>query len=114
MAWEWGLPALTEAVVLVVSELVTNAVRASEALQEQNLPTVQMRLHADHERVLIQVWDSNQQMPHRKQPGLDADGGRGLAIVDAISEACGAYRPEGEKGKVAWAVVAIGGGRAGL
>lgn len=108
VVWEWGLAALAEAVELIVSELVTNAVRASEGLPDtqQNLPTVQMRLHADHERVLIQVWDGNQQMPLRREPDLEADGGRGLSIVEAVSETCGAYRPEGDRGKVAWAVVA--------
>ncbi len=100
---EWGLSALAETAELLVSELVTNAVRASEGLGRYNLPTVQMWLSADHERVLIQVWDGNEQMPVRQEPELDAEHGRGLSIVAALSESCGAYRLERENGKIAWA-----------
>jgi len=105
--WEWGLAALIENAALVVSEFITNAVRASEGLgaTQHGLPIVHMWLGADHERVLIQVWDGNNQMPRRRALDLEADGGRGLSIVEAVSETFGAYRLEAENGKVVWAVV---------
>jgi anti-sigma regulatory factor (Ser/Thr protein kinase) len=107
MLWEWGRAPLTEAVELIVSELVTNAVLASEALSDnrQDPPIVQIWLSAKDERVVIQVWDASEQMPRRHDPGPEADSGRGLTIVAAFSKACGAYELEGGAGKVVWAVV---------
>jgi hypothetical protein len=37
IVWEWGLAALAEPVELVVSELITNAVRACEGLGARSL-----------------------------------------------------------------------------
>lgn len=104
---EWRLADLVETVELVVSELVTNAVRASEELAAilPTLPTVQLWLSADHERVLIQVWDGSNRMPQKQEPDPAALGGRGLLLVEAISESCGTYRLEGGDGKIIWARV---------
>jgi anti-sigma regulatory factor (Ser/Thr protein kinase) len=108
MLWEWGRAPLAEAVELVVSELMTNAVLASEALpdSQQDPPIVQMWLSAKDERVVIQVWDASEHMPRRREPDPGADGGRGLSIVEAFSKSCGAYELEGGAGKVVWAVIA--------
>ncbi len=107
VAWEWGLAAVADSVELAVSELVTNAVRACEGLTDsQHGPaTVQMWLSANHHRVLIQVWDPSEQLPQWREPDPAADRGRGLAIVAAISKATGAYRLEGQHGKIVWALV---------
>ncbi len=104
---EWGLKALAESAELVVSELITNAVRTSAGLPEaqHSLPTVRMWLSADHERVLIQVWDADHQLPVPQQPDPDAEHGRGLLLVESLSEAWGAYRPQRSIGKIAWAVM---------
>jgi anti-sigma regulatory factor (Ser/Thr protein kinase) len=78
---EWGLKALAETAELIVSELVTNAVRASAALPERqhSLPTVRLWLSADHNRVLIQVKDADEWTPVCQQPDPDAEHGRGLS-----------------------------------
>jgi anti-sigma regulatory factor (Ser/Thr protein kinase) len=104
---EWGLKALAESAELVVSELITNAVRASAALPEaqHSLPIVRMWLSADHERVLVQVWDADHQLPLLQQPDPDAEHGRGLLLVESVSEAWGAYRPQRAIGKIAWAML---------
>jgi anti-sigma regulatory factor (Ser/Thr protein kinase) len=108
--WEWGLAALAEQVELVVSELVTNALYASESLgdREHGLPTVQLWLSADDERVEIRVWDASRELPKRQAPEVDAEHGRGLLIVDAICEARGEFRLQGENGKIVWALVGPG------
>ena len=111
---EWGFAALAEVVELIVSELVTNAVQATEALTsfrhnwrfEARLPPVQLRLCSDGNRVVIQVWDGNQQLPIRQDAGLEAEGGRGLLLVESLSVEWGSHRPAGYGGKVVWAVVA--------
>lgn len=98
MLGEWQLNCLTE-VELIVSELVTNAVRACSAVP------VRLWLCSDRERVAIQVWDASDRMPVRHNLGPGAEGGRGLLIVDALSADWGAYRPATLCGKVVWAIV---------
>jgi hypothetical protein len=44
-------------------------------------------------------------MPQQRELDLEAASGRGLTIVEAVSETVGAYRLEGENGKVVWALV---------
>jgi hypothetical protein len=102
---EWDLKALAETGELIVSEMVTNAVRASTGLpaRHRGLPTVQLWLSADHERVLIEVWDADERMPVAHQPDPDAEHGRGLLLVEALSEDWGTYRPAGHPGKIVWA-----------
>lgn len=63
-------------------------------------PTLQLWLSADHQRVLIQIWDAYERLPGRQQPEPDAEHGRGLFIVAAVSESCGTYRLDGDAGKI--------------
>jgi len=98
---EWGLPASqADTAALVVSELVTNAIRASDGLTS---PVVRLWLISDRQRLLIQVWDGSDQMPARRDAHPDSESGRGLMIVDAVAEEWGARPVDG--GKVIWAVV---------
>jgi hypothetical protein len=57
---EWGLAALSESLELVVSELVTNGVRASRAMGRD---AVRMWLVSDLGRVVVFVWDASPQPP---------------------------------------------------
>ncbi|HUY45698.1 MAG TPA: ATP-binding protein [Streptosporangiaceae bacterium] len=108
---EWGLAGLADTVELIVSELVTNGLRASAGLLgsrfggrwSPGFPPIRMWLSSDRRTVLVQVWDGNDRMPARKEPSPDAEGGRGLLVVEALSEAHGAFRPEHASGKVVWA-----------
>jgi hypothetical protein len=108
---EWGLAHMADPIELVVSELVTNGLRASAGLLgsrfggrwSPGIPPVRMWLSSDGRTVLVRVWDGNDRMPERKEPSLDSEGGRGLLVVEALSEAHGAFRPEHASGKVLWA-----------
>jgi hypothetical protein len=62
-------------------------------------------LQADHERVLIQVWDASDRMPRSEQSESLSDNGRGLILVEALSTKSGVYVLEGSSGKVVWAEV---------
>jgi anti-sigma regulatory factor (Ser/Thr protein kinase) len=112
--WEWGLDALAEAIELVVSELVTNGVQASEGMTgsrcqsrwRQGVPPVRLWLRSDKQNVLVQVWDGNDRRPERKDVDLEAVGGRGLLLVEALSTEWGTYAPERPGGKVVWALIA--------
>jgi anti-sigma regulatory factor (Ser/Thr protein kinase) len=110
--WEWGLQALTDPSELLVSELVTNAVHASEALTASRYagrwapgrPPVRLWLHGHQQHIAIQVWDANNQLPAPQLADPDAESGRGLLLVESLSDAWGTYRPQQSSGKVVWAI----------
>ena len=111
--WEWGLDALAETAELMVSEIVTNAVRASAGLTTGQYPgqrlagmtPVRLWLTSDRNCVMIQVWDADHRMPIRQEAGPEAENGRGLLLVDRLSAEWGSYVPERSSGKVVWARV---------
>jgi anti-sigma regulatory factor (Ser/Thr protein kinase) len=103
--WEWRLEGHADTVELLVSELVTNALRASEGLTPGISP-VRLWLCSDRNRLVIQVWDGNHEMPVRENAQLEAESGRGLLLVETLSAEYGAYRPDSPGGKVVWATVA--------
>ena len=111
---EWHLAEVADTIELVVSELVTNAVVASERASGQTtyqrragLPAVVLRLSVQHGRVLVEVWDVAPVAPTRRAAHSDDERGRGLLLVEALSTRWGWYEPEGRSGKVVWAIVAI-------
>ena len=111
---EWGLRELADPAELVVSELVTNGVRASRGLLGSRFggrwsagtPPVRLWLQSDYRTVLVQVWDGNNRMPTQQEPDPESETGRGLWLVEAVSEDWGAFQPEHASGKVVWAAVA--------
>lgn len=101
VTWEWQLGHLTEAAELLVSEITTNAIRASAGLTTSRFagkwaagtPPIRLWLYSDRQRLLIQVWDGNDQMPARQ----DADPAR---RADGDSSSWRAWPPTG--GHPAW------------
>ena len=89
---EWGLRDLAEAAELIVSELVTNAVRALTGADgwprygEAGLPVVILRLTTDAARVLIEVWDDIPAGPVAEQAGPEDESGRGLMLIEAVCD----------------------------
>jgi hypothetical protein len=82
-------------------ELVTNGVRASRAMGRD---AVRMWLVSDLGRVVVFVWDASPLPPApAADPGADAESGRGLLLVEALSERWGRFGYDGG-GKVVWAV----------
>jgi anti-sigma regulatory factor (Ser/Thr protein kinase) len=103
--WEWGLIEHRDSLELIISELVTNAVAASQSL---SIPTpVRLWMLSDHTRVLVLVWDGNPTEPAPGAEDLDAENGRGLMLVEAVCERWAWYFPEQSAGKVVWAIVTI-------
>jgi anti-sigma regulatory factor (Ser/Thr protein kinase) len=89
---------LTEDVELVVSELVTNAVKASA----KETDDVAVWLWADGQsNLLIEVHDFGAGIPLLVDPADDETSGRGLLLVAALSKDWGCC-PSGA-GKVVWA-----------
>jgi anti-sigma regulatory factor (Ser/Thr protein kinase) len=79
VALEWGLaPGQADTTELIVSELITNAIRASARRTAAGPPVVWLRLARDHDSVVIRVWDASPRMPVRRDAGPDDEAGRGL------------------------------------
>lgn len=119
--WEWGLSDLDEAVELVVSELVTNAIQASAGLSRevpgydedgQGLPCVWLWLASDGRQLVVEVGDSSPRTPMQAETEQDVEGGRGLLLVETVSRRWGYYYPAEEDDsqrkiirKVVWALL---------
>ena len=88
---------------LIVSELVSNAIAATQCLPPP-LPPVRLWLVSDTTWLLIVVGDASRQPPLRMDTGLESGSGRGLLLVEAFSPRWGWYPTEGEQiYKVVWA-----------
>ena len=110
---EWGFPCLAEAAELIVSELVTNAVRASTdrygrpKYDGAGLPVVVVRLGSDGIRLLIEVWDGIPGAPVTEQAGPEDESGRGLVLVEAVCDRWSWQPVPGWPGKVVWAELQV-------
>jgi hypothetical protein len=94
---------LGQDVSVVISELVSNGVTASAGLRPAVAPVL-VWLGADTRHLLIAVGDASDRPPVRLPLVPDADGGRGLALVEALSTRWG-WHPTGRAGlaKIVWA-----------
>lgn len=108
---EWGLSELADTSELVVSELATNALIASahpdgSPRYEHDLagmPVIQLRLFSDRVRLVVAVWDTHPNPPIARQATAEQEHGRGLVLVEALSERWSWGVVQGWRGKVVWA-----------
>ncbi|MFB7029057.1 MULTISPECIES: SpoIIE family protein phosphatase [unclassified Streptomyces] len=88
----WDLEELTDSVELLISEVVTNAVRYAER------PVTLRLLRTDVLR--CEVGDDSPQLPRQRRARDTDEGGRGLFLVNRLARRWGATRLSG--GKVVW------------
>jgi anti-sigma regulatory factor (Ser/Thr protein kinase) len=100
--WEWGLARLGDGAELLIAELVTNAVQAS--LAAPGASSVRLWLLSGSAQILILVWDVNPDPPARIAVGEEDENGRGLMLVEAISEQWGWFPRQHGNGKFVWAI----------
>jgi anti-sigma regulatory factor (Ser/Thr protein kinase) len=91
-----GLVRLQQTAVLVVSELVTNAIQHGAGRV-----VLRIRLGADG-ALVVEVTDAADQPPVEERPAPDREDGRGLWIVGLVSDAWG-VKPRHGGGKTVWA-----------
>lgn len=103
LLWEWGLTDISDSVELIVSELATNAIKANRAMREA-LP-IRLWVLSDKTRVVGLVWDRHPRHPMLARPGDDADSGRGLMLVEALSDKWGWYPHPDIGGKIVWSEI---------
>jgi anti-sigma regulatory factor (Ser/Thr protein kinase) len=106
LLWEWGLAELSDNAELLISELCTNALTASRAMK-LSLP-IRLWLLSDKARVMILVWDGNPEAPVRMDTSEEAESGRGLVLVEALSDEWNWYVSPEQSGKVVWCQISIG------
>lgn len=97
----WGVTQETDTVLLVVSELVTNALVHTDGQVRLDLTLV-------NDRFRVAVADTSPRTPAKPTNiGWEATGGRGILLVEAVSAAWGTVPVSG--GKQVWAEVALDG-----
>jgi len=84
----WDQGELSPDVSVVASELVTNSVTASAGLRPA-AAALMVWLGSDGRFLLLAVADASPQPPVRLSLGPDAERGRGLALVEALSNRWG-------------------------
>ena len=124
----WGLDALADEAEAIIGELVVNAIthgtredrghhapgpgtgqagtRGSHGLRRDGTPLRAFRvcLLRRAGEVMLAALDPNDDAPAPRQPGWEGESGRGLQIVQALSDVWGWSPMEGH-GKAVWAVL---------
>ncbi|MFF3989640.1 SpoIIE family protein phosphatase [Streptomyces sp. NPDC001601] len=100
----WDLEPLVDTTELLVSELVTNALRYGEG-------EIRLRLLLDR-TLVCEVWDSGLVQPRRRRARDTDEGGRGLQLVGLLSAAWGSRRTP--RGKTVWFELPLPDGETGL
>ncbi|MBV2357199.1 SpoIIE family protein phosphatase [Streptomyces sp. J2-1] len=91
---EWSLEEMTFTAELVVSELVTNAIRYGAR-------PIRLRLIQDADTLIVEVSDTSHTAPHLRRAKTFDEGGRGLLLVAQLTQRWGSrHTPEG---KTIWA-----------
>ncbi|MDX6354133.1 MAG: hypothetical protein QOF98_1036 [Streptomyces sp.] len=105
----WQLADQIDSAELIVSELVANAVKMTgvtnpqptwDMVKAHHVIGVQLRLV--DASLYVEVWDRGGGAPVIPEQSLDAEGGRGLFLVESLSKQWDIYRPAAG-GQVIWA-----------
>jgi hypothetical protein len=106
---EWGLAPLADDAEAIVGEFVANAVsHAARALvtAESGQP-LGLRLLRRTGEVMCAVLDPSDAAPVLRMPDRNEEAGRGLQMVDALSDVWG-WSPVTGRGKAVWAILFCG------
>jgi anti-sigma regulatory factor (Ser/Thr protein kinase) len=85
--------AATDVLMLLASEVVTNALR-------HGAPPREMRVYQSGEVIRVEITDSSPVPPRRRTPDADAPGGRGLWLLDSLALRWGFHQDA--TGKCVW------------
>jgi two-component sensor histidine kinase len=96
----WRLAHVEETAVLIVSELVTNAVRHAAGTD-----VIEVDLHATRTWLRIEIQDTDRRWPRPRIPDGFEESGFGFVLVDALAAKWGVR--ETAEGKAVWAELDI-------
>ena len=100
----WGLGEAAFTTELILSELVTNAIRYGAS-------PISLRLLRDGDSLICEVADGTSTSPHLRRAASTDEGGRGLFLVAQMSRRWGTRYTD--RGKIIWAEQALDAGAAG-
>jgi anti-sigma regulatory factor (Ser/Thr protein kinase) len=111
-AWQlW--PETIDVAELMVSELVTNAIKSSGRVAEprsymdlEHVERVSLTLRLLPGRVVIEVFDNSEDPPVLGDADTDSESGRGLMLVQALSKEWGYFMPP-SGGKTVFSVLGV-------
>ncbi len=95
-----GLDGFADVAAVVVSELVTNAVRYAGGER------VGLRVRQRRGMIVCEVSDNSAELPKLSVPGSDAEHGRGLMLIASLSADHGVRRRWHGHGKTCWCALA--------
>lgn len=105
---QWGLSRMVDDAELVVSELATNAVKATGVVDPKprwtelrDLALIRVGFLLFEDSVIVEVWDRDKTSPVVNDATLDLENGRGLFIVTELCARWNYYLPT-TGGKVVW------------
>jgi len=99
----WTVADRTDDIAIVLSELLTNALRHGA---DQPARPVRVALVQPAQFVLVVVSDPGRQVPVLREPDYLAESGRGLHVINALSDTWG-YTTPTDTGKAVWALFAV-------
>jgi anti-sigma regulatory factor (Ser/Thr protein kinase) len=94
---DWARADQVEAAVLLASELLGNVLVHTDQAAAM---TATLTGRPGRRTLRVEVTDRGDELPHQRAPGELASSGRGLVLLDLLSDECG-VRPEPE-GKTVW------------
>lgn len=107
---KWNMAEVTDSALLVLSELVTNAVRHAQQPGDRLIETRFVRRDGG---VRIEVHDAGDDKPElREGVPWDQESGRGLVLVDHLTGGRWGVSDREGVGKTVWAHIACGSGGA--
>jgi hypothetical protein len=104
---DWGMSSLVEDAETIVGEFVANAVTHGAALGRDRRPVGEnlgLRLLRRTGEVIFAVLDPSDAAPVLRVPTGVEEAGRGLQMVDALSDVWG-WSPVAGRGKAVWAIL---------
>jgi anti-sigma regulatory factor (Ser/Thr protein kinase) len=106
---EWGLIALADDAEAIVGEFVANAVShaAGAVTADSSGQPLGLRLLRRTGEVMCAVLDPSDLAPVLRMPDRNEEAGRGLQMVDALSDVWG-WSPVTGRGKAVWAILFCG------
>lgn len=99
----WGIADRADDILIVVSELVTNACRHARPATGQAWPPVRLGLLQTAHGLLCAVADPSPRPPVPQEPGPLSESGRGLQVIGALTDGWGYTVPQAT-GKTVWAM----------
>jgi anti-sigma regulatory factor (Ser/Thr protein kinase) len=111
----WETQQVEGVVHLLVTEMVTNAIKATGIPVPdptygqiyRDVKPIFLCVYRYKAFVVIEVWDASREVPVRRNPAEDEESGRGVLLIQEIADGYGVRWPK-TGGKVVWCSVHTG------